>query len=243
MGIVERRQDPPFAPGARSLDEFVLQARMDLADGLAAAISAERLGPGAYLRWIASEHALAIAGAAALAGIAARTQGPLRDWAQAASAMLRAQAAMAAADVRRTDGVAATTGIIGLDHWRDYYELHAFARPWRVLGAVVLHASAMDGPAAAPVSAVLGLPFLSVRGATYLLHRQLQARVRTEDLARLRRLLPDAAAGQDLLEGAAFAAASYRGIGRAVLGAPAPSGLAARWRFAPPRLATTGVPA
>ena len=46
MGTVERRQVPPVAPGARSLDQLVLQARMDLADGLAAAISAgKRLAP------------------------------------------------------------------------------------------------------------------------------------------------------------------------------------------------------
>lgn len=241
MDIIERRQDAPVALGARSLEQLVLQARLDLAEGLAAAIGAGRLGPGAYLRWIASEHALASAGAAALAGIAARTDGALRGWTLAASTVLRAQAAMAAADVRRTDGVATTIGIVGLDHWRDHHDLHARARPWRVLGAVALHGSAMDGPAAAPVSAVLGLPFLSVRGATYLLHRQLQARARADDLARLWHLLPDATARQHLLEGAAFAAASYRGLWRAVLGAPAPSGGAAtRWRFASPGVAATG---
>lgn len=237
MGIVERRQDAPAALGARSLEQLVLQARLDLADGLAAAIGAERLGPHAYLRWIACEHALATAGAATLVGIAGRANGALRGRVLAFSAALHAQAAMAAADVRRTGGMASTTGIVALDHWRDFYDLHAHARPWRVLGAVALHASAMHEPAAAAVSAVLELPFLSVRGATYLLHRQLQARARADDLARLWSLLPDPAAHRDLLEGASCAAALYRQISRDLFAsASAPPS----WRFASPRAAVSG---
>lgn len=237
MGIVERRQEAPLALGARPLEQVVHRARLDLADGLVAAIAAGRLGPQAYLRWIACEHALASAGAATLVGIAGRAEGALRGRVLAFSATLHAQAAMAAADVRRTSGMASTTGIVALDHWRDYYDLHAHARPWRVLGAMALHASGMDGPATAAVSAVLGLPFLSVRGATYLLHRQLQARARADDLARLWHLLPDPSAHRDLLEGASCAAALYRQIAHDLL-APAPA--ATRWRFAAPRVAVPG---
>lgn len=240
MGIVERRQDAPAALGARSLEQLVLQARLDLADGLAAAIGAERLGPHAYLRWIACEHALASAGAATLAGIAARADGAFRHRVLACSAALHAQAAMAAADVRRTGGMAGTTGIVALDHWRDYYDQHAHARPWRVLGAMALHASAMDGPATDAVSSVLGLPFLSVRGATYLLNRQLQARARADDLARLWHLLPDPPAHRDLLEGATCAAGLYRQVARDLFAPPVPPPAARRWRFTAPRPAMAG---
>lgn len=241
MGIVERRQDAPVALGARSLEQCVLQARLDLAGGLVAAIAAERLGPQAYMRWIACEHALASAGAATLAGIGVRASGAFRGRVLALSAALHAQAAMAAADVRRTGGMANTTGIVALDHWRDDYDLHAHAHPWRVLGAVALHASAMGGSAASAVSAVLGLPFLSVRGATYLLHRQLQAGARADDLARLWHLLPDdPAAHRDLLEGATRAAALYRQIARDLLVPAAAPSAAGRWRFDAPGMAVAG---
>ena len=240
MGIVERRQDAPVALGARSLEQLVLQARQDLADALAAALAAERLGPQAYLRWIACEHALASAGASVLAGIGARAAGVLRGRVLAFSAALNAQAAMAAADVRRTGGMASTTGVVALDHWRDDYDLHAHTRPWRVLGAVALHASALDGPAASAVSAVLGLPFLSVRGATYLLHRQLQARVRADDLARLWHLLPDPSAHRDVVEGASRAAALYRQIGQELFAPRTAPAATPRWRYAAPRVAASG---
>jgi len=240
MGIVERRRDAPVALGARSLEQCVLRSRLDLADDLATAIGAGRLGPQAYLRWIACEHALASAGAAALAGIGARAGGALRVRILAFSAALHAQAAMAAADVRRTGGMASTTGVVALDHWRDDYDLHAHARPWRVLGAVALHASAMDGPAASALSAVLGLPFLSVRGATYLLHRQLQAGARADDLARLWHLLPDRSAHRDLVDGATRAATLYRQIGQALFAPRAAPTATPRWRYAGSRVAASG---
>lgn len=210
------------------LGEVMLGARLDLADTLSGAIAAGQLGPRAYLRWISAERALCAAGAAVLHGIATRVDDarePLRE----AAATLAAQAAMAAADLRRTDGMVAASGLVAVDHWCDYHDLHAASRPGRVLGLVALHAGVAGGPARAAISAVLELPFLSLRGATCLVHRQLQAVAQCDVFAGLWPCLPGADMQRDVLAGATHAAGLYREIVRAALAIPSAATPGWRW--------------
>lgn len=226
--MATRNERPAIALHGAAWQDALLGARLDLADALAAAIGAERLGPRAYLRWIAAERLLCAAGAAALRAMATGT-GELADWARDAGTVLAGQAAMAAADVRRTGGMAQAAGLLPVDRWRDYQDLHARQRPGLVLGAIALHAAACGGPAHPALSAVLELPFLSLRGATYLVHRQLQAGPQGEAASALWQRA-DARLQRDLLAGAAHAAGLYRGILQAALDLP-PTPARARWRW------------
>lgn len=225
---LETRDGGPVALHGGAWQDALLGARLDLAEALAAAIGAERFGPRAYLRWIAAERTLCAAGAAALRALAPGA-GVLADWTRDAATVLAGQAAMAAADVRRTGGMAPATGMLTVDRWRDYQDLHARQRPGLVLGAIALHAGACKGPAYAALSAVLELPFLSLRGATYLVHRQLQASAQADAVAGLWQLA-DARLQRDLLAGAGHASGLYRGILQAVLDLP-PTPVQARWRW------------
>jgi len=217
----------PIALHGPAWQDALLAARLDLAEALASAIGAERLGPRAYLRWIAAERMLCAAGAAALRAMAPGADA-IAGWARDAAAVLSGQAAMAAADVRRTGGMV-PTGMLAVDRWRDYQDLHARQRPGLVLGAIALHAGACGGPAHAALAAVLELPFLSLRGATYLVHRQLQAKAQGEAVDALWPLA-DARLQRELLAGAVHAAGLYRGILQAALDLP-PAPAQARWRW------------
>lgn len=210
------------------LQDVLLGARLDLAEALSAAIGGESLGPRAYLRWIAAERVLCAAGAAALQGMPPGPVG-LEGWMHDMAALLAGQAAMAAADVRRTGGMAPAAGLLAVDRWRDYQDLHARQRPGLVLGAIALHAGASGGPAREALSAVLELPFLSLRGATYLVHRQLQASAQAGAVAALWNLA-DARLRRELVAGAAHAAGLYRGILHAAFDLPATADRA-RWRW------------
>jgi hypothetical protein len=218
----------PAALREGPLREAVLGARLDIADALSAAIAAGRLGPRTYLRWIAGERVLCQAGALALESMADRLPGGLDPWMTAAEGRLRDQAAMAGADVRRTMGMAPAPSLPALEHWQDYYELHARHRPGRVLGAIALHDAAMGGPARDALAAVLELPFLAIRGATYLLHRRLHAESADAGAQWLWRSLPSPAMQDDLLAGAIDAAGLYRGMVRDIAGEAAPGG---RWHW------------
>lgn len=223
-----RDERAPVALHGAAWRDALLGARLDLADALAAALATERLGPRAYLRWIVAERALCATGAATLQAMAAG-EGALAGWAGNAAATLAAQAAMAAADVRRTDGMATAAGLVAVDHWCDHQDRHARPRPGLALGAIAAHAAATGGPAHAALSAVLELPFLSLRGATYLVHRQLQARAQGEAVAALW-TLADARLQRELVAGATHAATLYRGILHAAFDLPAPTDRA-RWRW------------
>ena len=210
------------------LEDILLGARLDLADALSAAIGTECLGPRAYLRWIAAERVLCASGAEALRAMEPGAPG-LSGWLRDNATMLAGQAAMAAADVRRTDGMAPASGVLAIDRWRDYLDLHAGRRPGLVLGAIALHAGACGGPARGALSAALELPFLPLRGATYLVHRQLQATAQAGAVCELWHLA-DARLQRELVAGATHAAGLYRGILHAAFDLPAAAGQA-RWHW------------
>lgn len=219
----------PVALRQAALHDLLLRAGLDLADTLSAAIAAGRLGPRAYLRWIAVERSLCQAGALAVARLSGRFAGPLDDRVRDTGQRLRDLGAMAAADLRRTEGMATVPAVAAIDHWRDYLDLHGGERPGRVLGMLAAHGAAI-APAREAVSAVLELPFLAIRGATYLLHRRLQAGTDHAAALALWRLAPDPAAQHDLVAGANHAAGLYRELLRELLGVgqgePPP-----RWRW------------
>jgi len=222
----------PVALHQAALHDVLLRAGLDLADTLSGAIAAGRLGPRAYLRWIAIERSLCQAEALATATLAGRFAPPLDAWVREAGQRLRDLAAMATADLRRTEGMAVVPAVAAIDHWRDYLDLHAGTSPARVLGVLAVHGGAL-APARESVSAVLELPFLAIRGATYLLHRRLQAPADHAASAALWRLAPDPAGQRDLLAGASHAAGLYRELLRDCLGLgqgqPPP-----RWRWPTP---------
>lgn len=223
----DRRDASLAAIGTDPLRDALLGARLDLAELLSAAIAAEQLGPRAYLRWIAAERALCATGAASLRRMAARLGGAARPLLDGAADTLSEQAAMAAADLRRTDGMVSANGLVAVDHWRDYHDIHAGRRPGLALGLVALHAGIAGGPARASLSAVLELPFLPLRGATYLVHRQLQAAAQADTFAGLWSRVPAAVQG-DLLAGARHGVSLYWEVVRAALAIPAE---AQGWRW------------
>ena len=216
----DRRAPPLAALGPDPLRETLLGARLDLAEVLSSAIAAEQLGPRAYLRWIAAERALCATGAASLRRMATRLGDAARPLLDGAAETLAEQAAMAAADLRRTDGMVGGNGLVSVDHWRDYHDIHAGRRPGLALGLVALHAGVAGGPARGSLSAVLELPFLPLRGATYLVHRQLQAATQADTFAGLWSRVP-AEVQDDLLAGARHGAGLYCGVVRAALAMPA----------------------
>lgn len=225
-----RMGEAPVALHHAALREVLLRGGLDLADTLSAAIAAGRLGPRGYMRWIAAERTLCQAGATAAAAMAGRLSGPLDEWARAAAVRLGDRTAMAAADLRRTEAIAVVAGVAAIDHWRDYHDLHGSGRPGLVLGTLAVHGAAMASPASDAVSAVLELPFLAIRGATYLLHRRLQGAADQAAALELWRLAPDPATQRDLLAGASHAAGLYRELVRQVLDL-GQDGRPHRWRW------------
>ncbi len=214
----------PFGDHAASLrwQEAIQTGQHDLADDLAQLIGSDGLDRDRYLRWLAAENALCRTGAFVLESLApALTTPAVRQWADERTAKMRDWERMAAADVRRTDGIVAIAPVAA-EPWRDYVERHRRQRPYRVLGAIALHEAVTGGMARHALVAVLERSFLPVRGCTYLLHRLLAA----DDGCDWRWLWQQAEEGAQrraLCDGAWHAATLYRRIVQAALqGAPRP---------------------
>ena len=206
---------------ARRWREAIETAQCDLAADVAQLIDDDGLHRDGYLRWLAAENALCRASAAGLEALAPTLSTPaLGDWARRRIEVLHDWERMAAADVRRTDGIVAVVPVAA-DPWRDFSERHRRMRPYRVLGAIALHEAVAGGVARAAIVAVLERSFLPVRGCTYLLHRLLAADDGNGDWRWLWQQAGDGAQRQALCDGACHGAMLYRHIVQAALrGAP-----------------------
>lgn len=215
--IGERNETVDGCP-ARRWQDVVELAQHRLTATLEDALRDGRLGRATYQHWLATESAICRINALALDALADWhvSSPPLRTTAHAWATAMRGDALAAAADVRGIDGMAAAMPS-QIGPWQAFLESTSrSSRAGEALGAVVLHARLMRGPARTTIAAVTELPFVPVRGSRYLLQR---AQAQTGDAAC--DALLHAYAGSALAAGAQRAAAWYRAALETVLSSPA----------------------
>lgn len=203
---------------ARRWQEVIELAQQALAATLEDAMRDGRLNRPTYQHWLATESAICRINALALDALADWhvSSPPLRATAYAWATAMRGDALAAAADVRGIDGMAAAMPS-QIGPWQAFLESASrSSRAGEALGAVVLHARLMHGPARTAITAATELPFVPVRGSRYLLQR---AQVQIGDTAC--DALLHAYAGSALAAGAQRAAAWYRAAVQTVLSPPA----------------------
>lgn len=165
----------PRKPGdghVRTLAQIVLQAQLDAAEALTAAIGDGRLNRARYQDWLAMESAACRIGALALDSVGKwhAANSPLQKAARAWAQEQREFAQLAASDVRAMDGFAAPPPP-ELGHWQSYItEVGQSQRAGEALGAAVLQASILRGPARDVLAAIATLP-LAVKADLYLARR------------------------------------------------------------------------
>lgn len=213
--------DEPGQAAALSWQEAIETAQHDLAADIAQLIDHDGLHRDAYLRWLAAESALCHTSADALKALAPTLSAPaMGDWVKRRVDVLHDWERMAAADVRRTDGIVDAIPV-AVDPWHGFIERHRSTQPYRVLGAIALHEAVAGGVARAAIMAMLERSFLPVRGCTYLLHRLLAADDSNGDWRWLWQQASDDAQRKALCDGAWHGATLYRRIVQAALqGAP-----------------------
>lgn len=223
-GTVEGAQPRGATGAARTWQDHVLCAQLDLAERVAVAIGRRALDRQRYQHWLAIESALCRLDALALEAIATwHAAAPeLHATALAWAAAQRADAQAAAAEVRGLDGMAPALPA-QLGEWQAFVtDAAATSRAGEALGTVVLHARLMRGPMRQTAQATTALSFVGPGTASaYLLRR---SQPDDGDTAAARAALLDAYAASALAAGVARAARWYGAITTALLSTPPDAG-------------------
>lgn len=149
------------------------QAQQRLAQTVLAAVAAGQMDRAAYQQWLAIEYALCQVDQRALLAIADwhRHQPALRSAALEWAAEAGEHAHQAATDIRALDGIAAAPAP-QVEAWRRFVDTASTStRAGETLGAVVLHACLMRGPARSAIAMVRTLSFATGPTGGHLLCR------------------------------------------------------------------------
>lgn len=144
-----------------SLTDVIQCAQADVVDRLQQAIGTGRFHRARYQDWLAIESAACRIAALSLDAVADwhRQEDDLHATAIGWADELRGWVQLAAADVRRLDGIAAAMPP-ALAAWHAFHlKAGGSQRAGEALGAAVLQARLLEGPAREPLEALCELPF------------------------------------------------------------------------------------